>query len=76
MDFVVQHRPTAKIAQVDALRTLVQLRTKTVQPEMNIKEKSKDAFCTIQTTGSYSGKNEFLDEGTMYRRQEMASSNY
>jgi hypothetical protein len=73
MDFVVQHRPAAKIAQAEALSRHVGTVTQKncIDKQTIIQEQSRDAFCTKQTPGSYSGKNEFFldEEGAMYRRQ-------
>jgi hypothetical protein len=73
MDFVVRHRPAAKIAHADALSRHVGTVThkNCIDKETIIQEQSRDAFCNKQTPGSYSGKKEFfLDkEGVMYRCQ-------
>ena len=73
MDFIVQHRPATKISHADALsRHVGTVKHKNcTDKETFIQEQSRDAFCTKQTPGSYSSKNEFfLDEGgAMYRRQ-------
>ena len=73
MDFVVQLRSAAKIPHADVLSRHVGIVTQKncIDKETITQEKSRDAFCTKQSPGSYSSKNElFLDEeGAMYRRQ-------
>ena len=73
MDFIIQHRPAAKIAHADALSRHVGTVThkNCIDKETIIQEQSRDAFCTKQSPGSYSSKNEFFldEEGAMYRRQ-------
>ena len=73
MDFIVQHRPATIIAHADASSRHVCTVThkNCIDKEAIIQEQSRNAFCTKQTPGSYSSKNEFfLDkEGAMYRRQ-------
>jgi hypothetical protein len=72
MNFVVQHRPAAKIAHVDALSRHGGTVThkNCIDKETVILEQSRDAFCSKQTPGSYAGRDEFFldEEGAMYRR--------
>ena len=73
MGFVVQYRSAAKIAHTDAMSRHAGTVThkNCIDKETIIQEQSRYAFCTKQSPGSYSSKNEFfLDkEGAMYRRQ-------
>jgi hypothetical protein len=74
LDFVVEHRPGTKIAHVDALsRHAGTVTVNNCLDKVNIlQEQKKDAFCTKQTTGSYSSNSDFFldNEGAMYRRQQ------
>ena len=62
LDFVVEHRPGTKIAHVHVLSRHVG--TVTVNNSLDkvniLQEQKKDAFCTKQTTGSYSSNSDFF----------------